>query len=163
MRYLLLSFVLALALTIEGMAGSLPYVGFLAPDFALLFVLTYAIKGSGDDLWGLCFVAGVMKGSVNPEPAGFYILLYLAVAWIVLSTRGLLFIEYATTQIAVVFLSGCMLLAVYLAASSAGLFPGAGAGGVIGRLFSSAVTAALAPLAVEVYDRSKMIRTLLTP
>jgi cell shape-determining protein MreD len=163
MRYLLLGLVLALALAIEGLAGSLPFIGFLAPDFALLFVLVYAMKGSGRDLLSLCFVAGVMKGSVSPESAGFYILLYLAAAAIVLRTRELLFIEFATTQVVLLFLAGCLALASHLALSSAGLIPGLGAGGVISRLLSSAVTAFLAPLAVEVYDRSRFIRTHLAP
>jgi hypothetical protein len=82
---------------------------------------------------------------------------------IVLRTRGLLFIEYATTQMFVLFLSGCFLLVSHLALSSLGFFPGAGAGGIFGRIISCVVTALLAPLAVGVYDRSRTMRTLLNP
>lgn len=163
MRYILLTFILALVLAVEGMAESLPYIGFLAPDFALLFVTAYSMRGSGEDFWILCFAAGVVKGSVSPEPAGFYILAYLVITAVVLRTRGLLFINYATTQMVVLFLSGCFLLSSHLVLSATGLLPGAGAGGILGRIASCVVTAFLAPLAVEVYDRSRTIRTLLNP
>ena len=162
-RYLLMAFLLAGALVIEEMVGSIPYVGAISPNLGLLFVMGYAMKGSEEDFWILCFLSGLVKAGLAPGPAGAYILVYLALCWIVLRVRGLLFMEHALAQVTLVFLGGCLLHGWQVVASTLGYFPEIGGEMLLRTLLSSTFAAGLAPLAVKVLERSRLIRGLVRP
>lgn len=161
-RFLLMTLLLAGALVVEETAAGLPFIGAAAPDMGLLFVLTYAMKGPGRDTEVLCLLAGIMKGAVCSLPAGFFVLAYLGISRLVLLTRGHLFLEFFTTQMVVVFLAGCLLQAARALAAAGGLIPGA-EWGTAAPLLSSLTAALLAPLAVGIHDRSRLIRIMFRP
>lgn len=161
-RFVLMTLLLAGALVAEETAAGLPLAGMAAPDMGLLFVLAYAMKGPGRDTEALCLLAGIMKGAVCGLPAGFFVLAYLGISWIVLRTRSHLFLEFVTTQMVVVFLAGGLLQAARALAAAGGVMPGA-EWGAAAPVLSSLTAALLAPLAIGIHDRSRLIRILFRP
>ncbi len=160
-RYLILIFLLAAALVVREALATLPCVGCAAPAMGLLFVLVYAMKGSGEEFLILCFFAGILEGSLNNVPGGFFVLVYCSVAWVVIRIRGLLFTENALTQVVIVFLAGCFMEVAYLVALGAGMIAREGGGLELLRpLCSSASAALMAPLASKVFEGSALIRGL---
>jgi hypothetical protein len=161
-RFVLMTLLLAGALVAEETAAGLPWLGPAAPDMGLLFVLAYAMKGPGRDVEVLCLLAGIMKGAVCGLPAGFFVLAYLGVSRLVLLTRGHLFLEFVTTQMIVVFLAGCLVQAARALAAAGGLIPAA-EWGTAAPVLSCLTAALLAPLAVKIHDRSRLIRIMFRP
>lgn len=161
MRYLLMSLIFTGALVVEELVKTLPVVGVLSPNCGLLFIALYALKARCEHFWIICFWAGLLKGSLVPLPCGFFILLYLMIVWIVLQIRGLLYVEFLSTQVIVLFFAGCLQALLCSLFIGAGLFLDGDWVECLKVLGSSATAALLAPVAVKTYVRSRFVRTLL--
>ena len=161
MRYFILCFILTAALVVEELLRTLPYVGYLSPNLALLFLMVYAMKGDGEKYWAICFLAGLLKGSLSSEPSGFYILTYIALTWLILRIRGLLYVRNISTQFVLIIFAGCLMEVIALLFLAAGCLPETGVGTIARPLCSSISAAFLMPLAVRLYDQYRFLRILI--
>lgn len=160
-RYVLMCFIFAGALVTEEVMRTLPVVGVLSPNCGLLFITVYAMKARCEKFWLICFWAGLLKGSLALLPCGFFIAFYLLIVWIILQIRGLLYVEFFSTQVILLFFAGCLQALLCSLFIGAGLFLDGDWIECFRILGSSATAALLAPVADKIYVQSRFVRTLL--
>jgi len=160
-RYALMIFLFAGVLVVEEMVRTAPLVGVLSPNCGLLFITLYALKARSEQFWIVCFWAGLLKGSIDPAPCGFFIALYLVIVWIVVRIRGLLYLEFHSTQVILLFFAGCLQALACSILVGFGLCPTGGWLDCLRVLGSSATAALLAPIALNVRTNSRFVRILL--
>ena len=159
----MLAFITSGLFALEDVLSALPKVGVLVPDLGLLLILAYAARGRGRILAPLCFLSGLMKGVQGAEPAGIYILAYLAIAIILFNTRTLFFIDRPLTQLVLcLFYAFCywMLLA---ACRGLELLPDFSMDRLKLEAIACLSSACTAPLVFPIYDRLVTVRKVLHP
>jgi len=163
LKYLMLAFFTSGLFALEDLLSALPKAGVLVPDLGLLLILAYATRGRGRILAPVCLVCGLMKGVQGGEPAGIYILAYLAIAIILFNTRTLFFVDRPLTQLVVCFFYAFCYWMLLAACRGLELLPDFSMDRLELQAVACLSTACAAPLVFPLYDRLVTVRKVLHP
>ncbi len=119
----------------------------VAPDLGPLLAVHLGLFARRERVAGAVGLLGLLRGAVGAEPIGAVVLTHLALAYLVLTLRDVLFADRVVTQWVVAFLGGAVFLVLRLVIGLVVPLGGEeGAGGLARLAVSTLLATAIAPL-----------------
>lgn len=142
--YLPFAAVCALLFYLQALAVNVTSV---APDIGPLLAVHLGLFAKRERVAGAVGILGLLRAALGAEPVGAVVLTHLALAYLVLALRDVLFAERIATQWVVAFLGGAVFLVLRLVIDLVVPLGGEeGAAGLARLAVSTLVATAIAPL-----------------
>lgn len=162
-KYLCIGLLFSGALSLENYLSCAFSMAAVVPDVGLIWILVYSARGRGRILIPLCFLWGWIKGCGTSDPAGIYILSYLAVGYLLFKTRSFFFIERPLTQFVLCIFCGLFYWLLIVLCRRMGWLWDPGSDMLIRQVYACISAAFFAPLVIFLYDRLVFVRKRFHP